>query len=255
MVIDIIEQQRDWTRVRLQNQNKQPGGKKQRAFVWYLASLVVLVMGALLAARHYPGGFDWRYTVASALASQKHNPNGSIWFAMGFLFSMSLLWPFVGLLKEAVASKLPAAGITISLMRLGLVCGVLVAIERLFIHDLSAWVYKAHELLAILFFLGWYLGVLVLLGQAMIRHKLYVLPVILIASPLLAIGLTEFWLYLEQRELGWADTNWQEKGIPLWLSFAFWQWLAIGFLWAGIALLAFIYIEPERHINNSLPHE
>lgn len=219
---------------------------QHHALGWYLTSLLVLVASAMLAARHYPGGFDWHYTVASALASQKHNPDGSRWFAGGFILSMLLLWPYVARIKQAMAVGLPAINLAIGLMRLGLICGVLVAAERLFIRDLSAWIYKAHEILAILFFLGWYLGVFILLLQVMLRHKLFVLPVILINAPLLAIGITQLWLYLVQRDLGWVDAQWQEMGVPLWMSFAFWQWLAIGFLWAGLGLLSLIHISEKK---------
>ena len=222
------------------------------AFRWYLVSLLVLIFGTILAARHYPGGFDWHYTVASALASQKHNPTGSVWFSSAFILSMVLLWFYVSTLKKGLSPSLPVvAEFAIGAMRIGLICGVLVGAERLLIRDLSDWVYKAHEILAILFFLGLYIGVLVLLVQAMLRQRIYVFPVLLVASPLLAIGLTQFWLYLDQRDLGWVDTRWREMGIPLWLSFAFWQWLAIGFLWAGLGLLSFIGIEEKRELKGS----
>lgn len=233
---------------RLHNQNTKLRVQK-RTLWWYLASLLVLVVSAVLAARHYPGGFDWQYTVASALASQKHNPDGSVWFASGFLLSMVLLWPYVARIKQAMVLEFPATIIAIGLMQIGLICGVLVATERLFLRDLSAWLYKSHEILAILFFLGWYLGIFILLVQIMLRRKLFVLPVIIINTPLLAIGITQFWLYLKQRDLGWVDTSWREMGVPLWLSFAFWQWLAIVFLWAGLGLLALIRPEHRDPIN------
>lgn len=194
-----------------------------------------------MAARHYPGGFDWRYTVASALASKKHNPTGSSWFSSAFILSMGFLWPYVTSLKKNLCpSRSAPTEFAIIALRLGLICGAIVAAERLLIHDLSSWVYKAHEFLALLFFLGLYLGVLVLLIQAMLRQRVYLLPVFLIITPLLAIGITQIWLYFDQRDLGWVDTRWREMGIPFWLSFAFWQWLAIGFLWAGLGLLLFI---------------
>jgi hypothetical protein len=227
--------------------NQKKIGRPNRVICWYFASLLVLSLGSILAARHYPGGFDWPYTVASALASQKHNPTGSIWFAGALIVSMMLLWPYVSTLKIALGPSRPVTEFAIAAMRLGLVCGVLVGAERLLIHNLSDWIYKAHEILAILFFLGLYFGVFGLLLQAMLRQRIYVIPVLLIASPLLAIGLTQFWLYLEQRDLGWVDTSWREMGIPLWLSFAFWQWLAIGFLTMGLGLLSFVRSEEKRN--------
>jgi hypothetical protein len=216
-------------------------GAQLGAIGWYLGSLLTLILGAALAARHYPGGFDWAYTVASALASRKHNPDGSFWFSGGFIISMGLLWPYVSSLKQNLCPSLSsAANFAIGALRLGLLCGALVAAERLFIHHLSDWVYKAHEILALLFFLGLYIGVFTLLLQVMRRQKIYVIPVIVVASPLLAIGITQFWLYFDQRDLGWVDTSWREMGIPIWLSFAFWQWLAIGCLWACLGFLSFI---------------
>lgn len=218
-----------------------------RSLWWFLASMIVLGVGFFLAARRYPGGFDWVYTVVSALASRKHNPEGSIWFAGGFGLSMALLWPYVTSLKKNLCPFLPpTAELAIRVLRIGLICGILLGLERLLIHDLSAWVYKAHELLGLFAFLGYYFGILGLLFQVMLRQRIYVLPVLLIASPLLAIGITQLWLYLDQRDLGWVDTSWREMGIPFWLSFAFWQWLAIVFLAVGLLLLSFTRLEENR---------
>lgn len=226
----------------------------KRALWWYLASALVLSCGFILAARHYPGGFDWAYTVVSALASQKHNPTGSAWFAGGFGLSMALLWPYVTSIKKSLCPNLPAtAGFAIGVLRIGLICGILLGVERFLIHDVSAWVYKAHELLALMAFLGFYFGILGLLFQVMLRQRIYVLPVLLVAIPLLAIGITQLWLYLYQRDLGWVDTSWREMGIPIWLSFAFWQWLAIGFLGAGLVLLSFIRINKNKTQNPYSP--
>ena len=215
-----------------------------KALYWYLASLLVMTTGALLAAEYYPGGFDWLYTVASALASQKHNPEGSIWFAAGLFLAMLLLWPYATALNKR---QPPAPSSTfifgITALRTGLVCGALLGLEKILIRDLSNWVYKAHEILALLAFIGLYFGIVSLLVQAMFRHRVFVLPLLLVVVPLIAIAATQFWLYLDQRELGWVDTSWREMGIPLWLSFAFWQWLAIGFLWLGLGLLSIINLK------------
>ena len=213
---------------------------RENAFGWYLVSASVFAATLYIAARHYPGGFDWVYTVASALASQKHNPDGSTWFAAGLGLAMLLMWPYVSALKHALRPAASvAAGVAITALRAGLVCGVLLGLEKLLIRDLSKWVYKAHEILALLTFMGLYVGVIAMLVQAMVSRKIYTLPLMFVVGPLVAIAITQFWLYLDQRDLGWVDTGWREMGIPLWLSFAFWQWLAIGFLWLGLGLLAF----------------
>ncbi len=222
--------------------------RPSRALAWYSASLLVLSMGSILAARHYPGGFDWPYTVASALASQKHNPTGSIWFASALILSMLLLWPYVSALKKQIGQSTPATEFIFGALRIGLICGVLVGMERLLIYHLSDWIYKAHETLAILFFLGLYFGILGLLVQVMLRQRIYVIPVLLVVMPLMAIGISQIWLYFDQRDLGWVDTSWREMGIPFWLSFAFWQWLAVGFLWTGLGLLSLTRIKEKWNL-------
>lgn len=203
-------------------------------FPRYLASLLIMFVGLLLAAHHYPGGFDWPYTVASALMSQKHNPTGSFWFSASLSLSMLLLWPYVSSLKLGLSN----AKVFIYIIRTGLVFGMLVGAERLLIHDLSHWFYKAHEALALLSFFGLYLGILGLLIQTLLQQRDSRLPVLLAAIPLVAIGIQLFRLYLIQRELGWVDASWREKGIPVWVSFAFWQWWLIGFLWLGLGVLS-----------------
>lgn len=227
---------------------------QKRALWWYLASLLVLSFGSILAARHYPGGFDWLYTVASALASKKHNPTGGVWFASALILAMVLLWPCVSALKKGLCPSLPAAAeFAIGALRIGLVCGAILGLEMLLIRDLSDWIYKAHEILGVFAFLGLYFGVLGLLVLTMLRQRIYAFPVLLVATPLLAIGITQFWIYLDQRDLGWVDTSWREMGIPFWLSFAFWQWLAIGFLWLGLGLLLLTRIEENKTQTSNSP--
>jgi hypothetical protein len=49
---------------------------------------------------------------------------------------------------------------------------------------------------------------------------------IALIAVLSAIGAVQLWLWLGQRELGWVGRDWRALGIPLWRSFAFWQWTA-----------------------------
>lgn len=214
---------------------------RDRALQWYLAALLVLSAGIAAAVWHYPGGYDWVYTVATALASHKRNPEGRAWMAGALCLSMVVLAPCVAALEQRLRPSASGAGrLAIGALRLALVCFALLGAEGLVIRDLSKLVFKGHEFLALAGFLSAYLGILTLLGQLILRQRLYALPALLIASPLLAIGITQLWLYFEQRGLGWVRPNWREMGIPIWLSFAFWQWLAIGFLWAGLGLVVLV---------------
>ena len=60
---------------------------------------------------------------------------------------------------------------------------------------------------------------------------------LLVAAPLAAIFVAQAVIYFDQRDLGWVDRSWREMGVSPLLSFAFWQWLAVAFLWAGLGHL------------------
>ena len=193
--------------------------------------------GLWLAARHYPGGFDWAYTVLSALASKKHNPRGAVYFAAGLALSLVILWPALTWIGHGGGrvGRLQAFGSCA--LRVGVVFGVLVGLERLTFFHISQRVRKAHEVLAIVCFLGLYSGVLALHLDRSRRHVASIRPTILAISPLIAIGLSQAALYFDQRDLGWVGPDWREMGVPVWLSFAFWQWLAVAALWVSIGHL------------------
>ncbi len=185
--------------------------------------------GGWLAARHYPEGFDWMYMVMSSLASLKHNPEGGLWFAGGLAGGMALLWPVTRWLKRALPPN-GAARFGVGALQVGLVLGVLTGVERaLFLH-LSDVIHKGHELLALASFVAmyfgmWALGIGGLRGGWYARWQLNALIALLFA-----IGAMQLWLWLGQRELGWVGRDWRALGIPLWRSFAFWQWTAFAAL-------------------------
>lgn len=216
----------------------QPPRSGGHPLFWYAAALLVWSGGLLLAAWRFPGGFDWQYTVASALASRQHNPAGSLFFSGALVLAMVLLWFYVSRLKHCPNRRELLSPFALGAIRVGLFGFALVGAERLLVRDLSDLFYKAHELLALVAFFAMFLGVVGTLAQMALRRRRYLLPLLLVVIPLLAIGVVQLTLYLQQRDLGWVDTGWREMGIPLWLSFAFWQWLALGMLWIGLAVPA-----------------
>jgi len=215
--------------------------KLNQPFVWYLAALLVMTIGFLLAAHHFPGGFDWPYTVASALMSQKHNPIGSFWFAISMSLTMLLLWPYGSSLQQGLFSNSPrTTRRLITVLRIGLISGMVLGMERLFIVDVSHLLYKGHEYIALMTFFGLYVGIIGLLIRTLLQPSRYRRIGLLVVILLFAVSFRLLWLYLTQREFGWVDASWREKGISVWLSFAFWQWRMIGFLWLGLGLLNFV---------------
>jgi hypothetical protein len=196
------------------------------------AAVLTVAGGTAMAVLHYPGGYDWTYTVISRLASRTHNPAGGAWVSGGLLAGMLLLWPVVGWSFRGKGFALPRAA-----LRVGLGGGVLLGAEGLFVLDYSGVARKGHELVALLTFTGLYAGVLGGYVQRMRCGVRRVWPALLVVLPLVAIGATQLVLYFDQRELGWVSTSWRELGVPFWISFAFWQWAAVALLGAGLAHL------------------
>ncbi|HET8946799.1 MAG TPA: hypothetical protein VFQ07_07440 [Candidatus Polarisedimenticolia bacterium] len=198
----------------------------------------------IVSIRTFPRPFDWTRTVISALASRKSNPGGGLWFAAGLGVGLALLWP----VAVAVSSRGGATGRAALragfLLRAGLLCGMLVAVERIVFFHFSDLVHKGHEALAVVAFLGIYAGEVGLeLDHARRRISaawmaaLVLLPLVAAAGVLL--------LYLEQRHLGWLDHDGSGGPLPVWLRFPFWQWLALVTLWAGFGHLLSLVRETD----------
>ena len=221
--------------------------RRGAARLFGMASLSV-VLGVVLAAHHFPGGFDWVYTVISRLASHRRNPDGAIWLAGSVLVAVCLLWPVVGHLERKLSrGSAPRPRLSLAALRMGLVAAALLGIEGILDLRFSTILYKAHEALAILAFLGFYGGVLGLHVHRIRHLGASVWPPLTVVLPLVAVGITQLALYFDQRDLGWVDTAWREMGIPFWLSFAFWQWLAVAFLALGLGWLVVAGRASGRH--------
>lgn len=208
----------------------------RRALWCYVFSLLVILGGALVAGRQYPLGFDWTRDVISALASRKHNPEGSVWFAGALLVSLGLLLPVSGVIRSSVGESLLARRAA-GALRLGLMCGILVAVDRLAFFHLSALVRKAHEILALASFASLYLGVIGIEIEHVRWHAGGWWRPALILFPLVAVGVLELWLYIAQRDVGWLEPKSRSMPAFFWARFAFWQWVAAFMLWLGVGHL------------------
>ena len=199
---------------------------------------MTIVIAVVLATRRFPGGFDWVYTVMSALASRKHNPDGSVFLcsgarplartpvardSMGFANSMGRLtgsrgsayapcnwasswaWWSVWSACSSLTSPRSCAKATRSWHSFPSSASTPVSPPCKFTGCVCA---KS------------------LPGPRSSRSDR--------SSP---SDSASWGLYLDQRDLGWVDTSWREMGVPVWLSFAFWQWLATAALWASVGHL------------------
>jgi len=187
-----------------------------------------------MAIARYPAEFDWMYTVLSHLASNRRNPEGGRWASGALLVAVILLWPVVGYLNRNLAGE-GKRGLGVALcLRAGIVGCAIIGLEGLLEVRFSDRVRKGHEAIALLSFFGLYIGLLGHYAYRIRDNIAFLAPAALALAPLCAVGIVQLVLYFDQRDLGWVSVDWRERGIPVWLSFAFWQWLAAAFL--GLAL-------------------
>lgn len=210
---------------------------RHSAFICYLAATLVLAVGVVVAFSRYPGGYDWVYTVVSRLASPTRNPDGGHWVTGSLLLAVLLFWPATYHLARAHTAGGRRPRLPITALRVGLAGAALLAVEGLLGLDFSRPFRKGHEALAIVTFLGFYGGVLGLFFHRARYGTGSVMGGLVVILPLVAVGLSQTALYFDQRDLGWVNTEWRELGVPFWLSFAFWQWLAVLFLGLGLGYL------------------
>ncbi|RME69958.1 MAG: hypothetical protein D6781_07400 [Verrucomicrobia bacterium] len=225
----------------------------RRARLAWLAATALVTTGLAVAAARFPGGFDWRYDVVSALASRKYNPEGGPWFAVALALALACLWPvttrLAAHLREGGRHLWPAIA-----LRLGLIGGILVGIERAVFFHLSSRIHQAHEIVAFVAFVFLFAGQIGAFLPDMRERGARRWVAVALLIPLVGAGTSELLLFLDQRDVGWADFDWRATGLPVWLSFAFWQWLAVGLLWLGVFALA--SLPPSSHARTrQRPHQ
>ncbi len=204
--------------------------------------------GMFMAARRYPSEYDWRYMPVSILLSPERNAAGHIWASGGIV-----LCSLCGLCWAAALAKFwnhksagdPPGGIRV--LRLGyffMMCSAVLPDWVLRIH-------KGHEILASLAFAGLCIGMIPLMFQTskrtflqrirrpIGRARLY--AAILASSavlPILLAGLAQAYVHYVLPELPWVSISWRARGVPVYLSFAFWEWITCVVLSAYMTILS-----------------
>jgi uncharacterized membrane protein YqaE (UPF0057 family) len=177
------------------------------------------------------------YTVLSHLASLNRNPDGGYWISAALVLTSIMLWPISVFLRKGFTRLGSDPRIAVWILRTGLLAGILLGIEGFFNLRFSDKLYKAHEAVAFLVFIGFYVGLLSFYLLRIRRDRRFILPAAIIVLPLCIVGVIQLYLYLSQQDLGWVNTDWRAMEIPFYLSFAFWQWLAVACLGLGVGHL------------------
>jgi hypothetical protein len=210
--------------------------------------LLAFWSGLALAAHRYPSEYDWRYMTISSLLYADRNPEGFRWAWGGLMvcalggLSWAAVWARA--LRQQHASA-RAAGIGT------LAAGYLCMLACAMLPDRFLPVSRGHEMLAIAAFFaicigivrltfraalrsGW-LGRSRLPGSSRIRAGLVAGAALL---PMLLGGIVQLYVNSVRTDLPWVGLAWRARGVPIVLSFAFWEWTSCAVLTLYTALLA-----------------
>ncbi len=211
------------------------------------AGLFAFWSGLLMALHLYPSDYDWRYTTMSNLVYPERNPVGHLWASTGIVLCglSGLYWTMI-LARRAVQVGGAGSSAGIAALRLGFLSMACCALlpERL-------WpVPKAHEFLALFAFLC--------LCLAIAYHTLWTVESYLVRragisanaarsyaclaaavplTPVLLAGLAQAYVSRMRPELPWVGLAWRDLGVPLYLSFAFWEWVTCAALTTSLVIL------------------
>lgn len=225
--------------------------KKLLVAVWYPAAMAVLTLGTALSWNGFPGPYDWRYRPVSNLMSQASNPGAYIYNCIAMGIAGAMLLPLPGYFRARLQK---AARLTCTFsyyaLHVGLIAGITVAFERSLFRNLSGQIHKAHEYIALVGFFGLYLGVAGFWSALalQIQHRWPMpqwamgLMFLVLAAPMIGAASSQGYLYFVPNQMGWVGPHWAELGIPLYLSFAFWEWTA--WVSAFICLYLALWLTP-----------
>jgi hypothetical protein len=202
--------------------------------------------GLWMAARRFPSEYDWRYMTISSLLYVDRNPEGFQWAWSGLLLCAlgGLCWTAV-LVQDGRAKGAIRGPVGIWALGIGYACMVCALLPARLLC-----VPKAHEMLALSAFFGLCIGIISLTFRAAernIRLRARGLPggprlyAGLLAGgallPILLAGVAPAYVSYALPELPWVGIEWRARGAPVFLSFAFWEWIACIVFSAYIVIL------------------
>ncbi|HTT06478.1 MAG TPA: hypothetical protein VMF64_14445 [Steroidobacteraceae bacterium] len=189
---------------------------------------------AMAAAAHaYPGGYDWRYQTISVLLYSDQNPHEYLWAWLGLELcaASAIVWAS-DLRRRLQKADRSGRAATLRLLQGGFACMCLAVFP-----DRLLPVPKGHEILALAAFLGVCIGMMrqLFLAQKGLGGLPSGAPARRLGAavhwsvplvPLVLAGITQAYLALERPEVPWVTPAWRALGIPLFLSFAVWEWVS-----------------------------
>ena len=196
--------------------------------------LLAFWAGLWIAARRYPTEFDWRYMSISNLLYPDRNPDGYQWAWGGLMLCAlgGLCWTTV-LFRDGRHGGTGRRPVGIWALLVGYVCMVCALVPERVLR-----VPKGHEILALMAFFGQCVGIVQLTFQATersfrLRRRHFLGAPRLYAGllagaallPILLAGLAPAYVSYALPGLRWVGLEWRSRGVPLYLSFTFWEWI------------------------------
>lgn len=220
---------------------------------WFLIGLWGPVMSVLVAAlfaasaNRFPGGYDWRFDVMCRLGYPHANPDGSVYWAAALALTCIMGVPCCGYFHRRLARTAPKlAAAARLLLGAGLSLGMVIGLDGIFLPKLNEMAPKLHETVATAAFAAIFFGVLgfwsvMTRWLRAARHWSAAACTLLSLSvlvPMAGAMISQAYLFFAPGDLGWVGPDWAEKGVPVYLSFAFWEWLAIGGVYFCLYVMA-----------------
>jgi hypothetical protein len=232
------------------------GTLRLNSYTTALLGVLAFWAGMLTAERCYPGEFDGRYMMLSALLSPRRNPSGYLWAGGGIIISALcvLAWAVSLLIiqrEENVDDESPGTW----LIALGSAC---MACSIMLLWHLPTFP-KEHEVFTVLAFASLCLGIARMAFQtaeqafrlragAATKHaRRYGAGFAAVAVlPILMAGFAEAYVFYALPGLHWVDLTWRTRGVPVYLSFAFWEWVTCAVLSVYMLILSLAAQENGR---------
>jgi hypothetical protein len=203
-------------------------------WVWFPLATLCFVIGVIASIYFLDGSFDWRYRTLSSLSSASTNPAGYAFCCLGLSVSFAMGLPLCGYIRARFEPHTPkTAWFSFRSLKVGFLGAVAVGVERLFDQSISPHIHKMHEYISIVTFFGLLLGLAgfwLCLTRWLLQERQWPLWGVTVLSlisvgPIIGTGLSQAYLYFIPNNLGWVGPHWADLGVPLYLSFAFWEWL------------------------------
>jgi hypothetical membrane protein len=210
---------------------------------------VLLFWGGMLTAeRLYPAEFDWRYMTLTDLLSPHRNPASYLWAGGGIvLCALCILCWSLALAKSRTHENRGERPRGTFLLAWGSVCMACSVLLPWRLPELP----KEHEILSLLAFFGLCLGMVRLAfhvaeralrrpdGSSTRHPRLQEAALAgIVGLPIVLASLAQAYVYYVLPELHWVSLAWRSEGVPMYLSFAFWEWVTCAVLSAYLAFLS-----------------